>query len=204
MEPRTCAARKDSAVHVSLSSYSPFKQPGASHPLSLDAPESLRSSCHRPKSVTNHRKSEELRGHAFPPSGGAPCVGYICSTAWYCQPRILEFFIRSSSTAHMAVQLRHRMAARSRRPSFPGLEFNPRSEFSGLGEDPRRRRVTRPAAPHSSHNRAASCRWGNTGHVVPASLHDRRNIRPRNIRPTQRKYRGEVGRWLCVRRRPGV
>jgi hypothetical protein len=50
------------------------------------------------QSVTNHRKSEELRRRAFPPSGGAPCVGYICSTARYCQPGILEFFIRSSST----------------------------------------------------------------------------------------------------------
>ncbi len=44
-------------------------------------------------------KSEELRRRAIPPSGGAPCVGYICSAAGYCQPCILEFFIRSSSVA---------------------------------------------------------------------------------------------------------
>src|SRR5260370_10619062 len=74
---RTCAARKDSAVHVSLSSYSPIKQPGASHPLSLDEPESLRSSCHRPKSVTNHRKSRSFGSAPFPPSAAAPFVAYI-------------------------------------------------------------------------------------------------------------------------------
>jgi hypothetical protein len=155
MEPRTCAARKDSAVHVSLSSYSPIKQPGASHPISLDAPESLRSSCHRPKSVTNHRKSEELRGRAIPPSGGAPCVGYICSTAGYCQPRIFEFFIRSSSTD------RTRPSMLSRAPDCCSQS---RSSSLVLAKDPCRRTlaiiVRRPAAR------------GNTGHVVPASLHD--------------------------------
>src|SRR5262249_53511636 len=50
-------------------------------------------------------KSEELRRRAIPPSGGAPCVGYICSTAGYCQPRILEFFITSSSAASERARL---------------------------------------------------------------------------------------------------
>jgi hypothetical protein len=108
--------------------------PGLATP-SLDAPESLRSSCHRPKSVTNHRKSEELRRRAFPPSGGAPCVGYICSTAGYCQPGILEFFIRSSSTTARVFGAVPRAGMRL---AIADLQSVP---------------------PHSSHNHAASCRW---------------------------------------------
>jgi hypothetical protein len=55
------------------------------------------------------------------------------------------------------------------------------------GKDPCRRTlatiVRRPAA------------WGNTGHVVPASLHDQRNIRSNAIYDRRkRKYLGEVGR----------
>jgi hypothetical protein len=92
--------------------------PGLATP-SLDAPESLRSSCHRPKSVTNHRESEELRRRAFPPSGGAPCIRYICSTAGYCQPGILEFFIRSSSTTARAV---HRCLRRRILPAIADLQ----------------------------------------------------------------------------------
>jgi hypothetical protein len=89
---RTRAARKDSAVHVSLSSDSPIKQPGASHPLPGRTRELAKQL--PPTQVGDKSpESEELRRHAIPPSGGAPCVGYICSTAGYCQPRIVEFFI---------------------------------------------------------------------------------------------------------------
>src|SRR5262249_44152322 len=98
MEPCTCAARKDSAVHVSLSSDSPIKQPGASHPLPRRARELAKQ---LPPTLVGGKspESEELRGRAIPPSGGAPCVGYICSIAGHCQPRICEFFIDSSFRA---------------------------------------------------------------------------------------------------------
>jgi hypothetical protein len=147
--------------------------PGLATP-SLDAPESLRSSCHRPKSVTNHRKSEELRRRAFPPSGGAPCVGYICSTARYCQPRISEFFIRSSSTTARAFSAVSGAALTHSRSSTPG--------FNRWVLNPWSWRISAP--PHSSHNRAASCRWGK---FIPGTsfrlrytidaIYDRRNIR---------------------------
>src|SRR5215470_18146618 len=146
MEPRTCAARKDSAVHVSLSSYSPFKQPGASHPPPWTRQRACEAAATDVESVTNHRKSEELRRHAFPPSGGAPCVGYICSTAGYCQPAILEFFITSSSTTAGAFGVVRTVACGSQSPIFSPWSSNPRSSnprssnpglFNpGLGEDP--------------------------------------------------------------------
>jgi hypothetical protein len=89
------AARKDSAVHVSLSSDSPVKQPGAHHPLSGRAREPAKQS----PSTQADDKSPKVRsfeGRAMPPSGGAPCLSHICSTVGHCQPCILEFFITSS------------------------------------------------------------------------------------------------------------
>jgi hypothetical protein len=96
IEAFTHAARKDSAVHVSLSSYSPIKQPGAHTPLPGHARETAKR---EPPTRVGGRFtgiSEELRGRAIPPSGGAPCEGYICRPLGYCQPSILEFFIRPS------------------------------------------------------------------------------------------------------------
>jgi len=80
------AARKDSAVHVSLSSDSPVKQPGsAPTPLSGNrrAAEAIAPDYGR-RQVTVI--SEELRRRAIAPSGGAPCGGYIGPMVAHCQP----------------------------------------------------------------------------------------------------------------------
>jgi hypothetical protein len=70
--PSEEAARKDSAVHVSLSSYSLVKQPGTK-----DVPLLYREEPSKPKhpmviGCLFTCLSEELQRRAFPPSGGAP------------------------------------------------------------------------------------------------------------------------------------
>jgi hypothetical protein len=97
------AARKDSAVHVSLSSDSPVKQPGARHPSLRTRQRVCEAVAIDTKPMTNP-ESEELRGRAMPPSGGAPCLRHICSTVGYCQPCILEFFITSSYAGAASVR----------------------------------------------------------------------------------------------------
>jgi hypothetical protein len=103
------AARKDSAVHVSLSSDSLVKQPGTSQlrrsPARAHGPERWpkrrpRAKAQKPAPSTRGREhghehgpmfghrvnSEGLRGHAIAPGGGAPKKGYIGFGRRFCQP----------------------------------------------------------------------------------------------------------------------
>jgi hypothetical protein len=106
------AARKDSAVHVSLSSDSLFKQPGT---LRLRRPQlrpwprrwprkwperTVRAKAQKPAPSTRGREhghehgpmfghrvnSEGLRGRAIAPGGSAPKKGYIGVGRRFCQP----------------------------------------------------------------------------------------------------------------------
>jgi hypothetical protein len=71
------AARKDLAVHVSLSSDSLVKQPGTvgdPTPQINEEPSKFSSTRPRPEALSPNI-SEELRRHAIAPSGGAPVGG---------------------------------------------------------------------------------------------------------------------------------
>src|SRR3954453_4702760 len=81
------AVRKDSAVHVSLSSYSLVKQPGTWRSQLSGLPESGRNS-EPPTTIGSlvTAISEELRRRAIAPSSGRHARGcYIGPTGPYCQ-----------------------------------------------------------------------------------------------------------------------
>ena len=130
------AARKDSAVHVSLSSDSPVKQPGSARIPSLQKD---RRAAEASPPTTGRRPvtaiSEELRRRAIAPSGGAPC-----EAVYRPRPRTL-------STMSDAVFLRRREMS-SRHGYAAQIELVRQYTL----RPPNRNAVLRPDPPYCSHN----------------------------------------------------
>jgi hypothetical protein len=152
------AARKDSAVHVSLSSYSPIKQPGARNPI----PDASVKPAKQPPPTESRwlitAKCGASEAHHPAAQRRAPCPSFICNPLGYCQPSILEFFI-TSSQATAAVFSRGvcvpvRRATADLKPPILATIF------------------ASSVPPYSSHNHEACSCLGNTGRIVPASEYD--------------------------------
>ena len=83
--PSEDTARRDPAVHVSLSSDSPVKQPGTKAVPSPDRPESRRSPNRRQRSEAGHRISVELRRRVIAPRRRRTVRRYIGGPLRRCQ-----------------------------------------------------------------------------------------------------------------------
>jgi hypothetical protein len=123
---RQKAARKDSAVHVSLSSDSLVKQPGTddrrrSHPKTPGQPGGRRSLDRRPKSEAwSPNISEELRRRAIAPCGGAPCGCLYAPVSFIVNHPVHQFCCKIepiSAAQDGAAQLRKIASVRIAQPS---------------------------------------------------------------------------------------
>jgi hypothetical protein len=125
------AARKDSAVHVSLSSDSLVKQPGT---VAIPSPENRRAAetqSRRPKPALCHTKGEELRRRVITPyeRTARRCGGYIGFGLPACQHRNPQI-----SPPLCAVDCKRKAALRfgsGEHPRRTGATFLPRCSHRG-------------------------------------------------------------------------